>query len=156
MKWFTCVLISIGLMFSGFALADFVPADATKSQTGVGISGGSNDGISVIHKYSEGSALQGSLSIGKGFSDTSLDYLSLHPDLFGDSVVVPYIGVGGAFAHTELQGMDSETTSVRMPLGLMINVPKTPMQFAVEVAPTMDIEPSESYLDSSIAIRVMF
>jgi len=171
MKSLFKVFLAFGILLSsGFALAD-----AVDSQLGVGVSVGSDDGVTMLYKYSEENALQGGLSIGDQQKSASLDYLKLYNKSIGngEGVVVPYVGVGGFYSKESAkevvkmenengsvivkEGRDGEKVGVRIPIGLQINVPKTPMQFAVELAPSLQVEPEvNSYLDSMLGVRVMF
>lgn len=164
------LLASLLLFSSSFALGD-----AVDSTIGIGVGVGSDDGISVLYKYSQENALQGGVSIKDQEKSASLDYLKMYSKEVGngEGVVVPYIGVGGFYSKETAkevvkvendtgsvvvkEGHDAEKVGVRVPFGLQVNVPKTPIQFAVELAPSLQVEPKvESYLDSMIGVRVMF
>jgi hypothetical protein len=149
---FKKILAVFLFMSSSFALAETVPSS---SKVAVGLGVGSNDGISVLYNYAPDEALQGFLSIGKGFSHGSLDYIRQFPEAFGSGVVVPYVGVGGFNRHAELKGEDSTNYGFRVPFGLNVNVPETPVKFEIEVAPTLAVYPeNDSYMDSMMAVRL--
>lgn len=164
-KFVGAIVIMCGALFSGISLADGItlpeisnplPQTATSTDEGklsLGASMGSVDGVSMLYRYEPGAALQGVVSIDDGKNHVSVDRLFLKSDVLRTPYAVPYFGVG--VYHKEEGRMES--VGLRAPIGVMLNMPDSPIQMALEMTPTLELNPEAGTgVEKTLSVRYAF
>lgn len=166
MKFLAVVLLSFGMSAGAFAHDEgFVPEP--KSSMSIGISTGSNDGLSIGYQTDLNRMYQGTLSLGEDASRIGADTLFLMPEVTNSFSLMPYYGIGAVYAErfdgrkikvegAEIKvGKEVSQVAVRFPVGLMMNMPSMPLQVGIEAAPTLGVAPrSKATLDTALNLRL--
>ncbi|MEX2347285.1 MAG: hypothetical protein WD604_16800 [Balneolaceae bacterium] len=131
------------------ALFIFSPeADAQDRGFGIGAVIGAPDGISMKSWVSETGAIAGAASFFITENNSSLyihaDYLhhKNYDQLNWDTGYLNYYYGGGVRLNFREAGLNNFRYALRAPIGININFIEIPVDFFVEIAPTLDIDPA--------------
>lgn len=161
MKLVSALLFAVSLLFSGVSLADDVigkvlpdtGAVSTDEGLAIGATSGAHDGISLMYRTSKDGALQSTISLGDDSNYINVDRLFMKPEMFRNEYAVPYVGVG--YYRDNANGFVSQ--GVRVPIGILLNVPESPLQLSLEMAPAMEVHPDvETSVEKSMGVRYAF
>ncbi len=169
MKIFKELVLALGVMVAGSAMAqEEVSAPEVKGQYAVGISSGTKDGLSVAYSKEDDKFYQGKLSMSEDETALSADMLFLQPEVTKSVAMAPYFGIGLGFSESykaetvkvgdiEMRvGKDVRQANLRVPVGLLLTVPSTPLQIGMEVAPTVPLEPQgKASMDTALNLRML-
>ena len=151
-----CVILTVGLI----GLATSTAADASSfasADNGIGLAVGEPAGITYFRKIDDQSFAQA--FIGSNLV-IGLDYAIAFPGAVKNLPnFTPYVG-GGLFLFSSRywdHARDNSGIGLRMPLGVLIQIPNAPLHFHLEVAPSTTINPfMYSFVDAMIGARFLF
>ncbi len=165
------IVASVSVIFLLMAASHSALAKGASSyasaNNGVGIAVGDPGGITFFHKLDERNFIQAFLSqnllIGADYASAFPNAITAIPEL------TPFVG-GGAFffkfSHSYYgrydrygyyKSGDEFGIGGRIPLGLLLQVPNAPVQFHVEISPSILVIPAlYSFLDAMIGVRFLF
>ncbi|MBF0441740.1 MAG: hypothetical protein HQK54_07555 [Oligoflexales bacterium] len=164
-RFFTVVFFFI--LHLPLAYAEHEPYTST-NDTGIGISIGSREGLSLYYRLDNSNFTQGLLSsAGSGNFYLTADYCSSHLNLIEDAEqIVFYYGAGVAGGSLRKKKLDwyskDDKGSVsllggRIPLGIQFFIPQTPLQINFELGPTLYLAPeTHAVLDLLFTIRYLW
>lgn len=146
------IILATGLNANAVAGPSYVSAD-----NGIGIALGEPGGLTFFHKLNDQYFIQGFLSrdllVGADYAFVFNGAIHAIPELN------PFIGAG-AFVftnHSWDQSRDRSGMGVRIPLGLLLQVPNAPVQFHAEITPSCTVIPFiDSFADAMIGVRFLF
>jgi len=147
----TAILLDIFISQSADA-SSFASAD-----NGIGLAVGEPAGITYFRKIDDQSFAQA--FIGSNLV-IGLDYAVAFPGAVKNLPnFTPYVG-GGLFLFSSRywdHARDNSGIGLRMPLGVLIQIPNAPLHFHLEVAPSTTINPfMYSFVDAMIGARFLF
>ena len=161
------LLISAASLAPAETLTKSAPAN-TGDQLGLGVVVGGDVGLSVYAGLDDGHFAQAAAAWGPARSYVITgDYAFAYPGkIHGAPQLTPYFGLGVA-ALSEGEGYwglrNTDRTrsgldaGLRLPLGLNMVIPRTPVQLGAELAPTLLLAPDVySYLQGDVHARVLF
>lgn len=130
---------------------------ASAERFGVGLAFGDPGGITFIYRNTEKSFFQAYLGSGLLLGS---DYDFVFTDLISSQKnVIPFLGFGGFIFTGDHWSRSRDATGfgLRMPVGLLIEIPEAPFHFHLEVAPAMTISPfMYSFASAMIGVRFLF
>ena len=165
------ILASTLILCSSSALsADFVKSAAPDSgnKVGVGVSYIGSTGVSVYADTNRDNFLQAAVSFAPDSSyNGTLDYAYGYRNAFTSvPSLTPFWGIGAVVLYdrndywARYTGEEKDSTTyagARLPLGLNYVIPKTPVQIAAELAPSLLLTPKTySYVQGGVSARVLF
>lgn len=117
---------------------------------GIGL-GYPGSGISLYGDLDESHFVQGLLGYGRGELSATGDYCFLYKDLARSIPTInPYYGIGASVVTRSGIG-------ARIPLGVNFGFPEAPIQFAVEVVPSLLILPeTRGMIGFTLIVRYLF
>jgi hypothetical protein len=145
-----------------------VTAPSEGRKIGVGVAFQGATGLSVYADADSSHFVQAAAAWGAtGAYSFTGDYAFDYPHAFNSApILTPYWGIGVAavkpgeeywiprYTYDDHTGTDA---GLRIPLGLNLVIPKTPVQLGVELAPTVIVTPvTYSYLQGGVDARVLF
>jgi hypothetical protein len=151
-------LFPLGLWFLGEAVAS---SSYTPGTTGFGVTVGTFGGLTGYHQFSDQNFIQ--ISVGHNLvlaGDYGIRLANItpkHPEL------MPFVGAG-AFVFSNRywstysdRGKHLSGLGVRIPLGIMYQIPEAPVHLHAEIAPSATISPFiASFLAFELGIRFIF
>ncbi len=145
------------------------PQHDSGDQAGIGIGFAGVPGLSVYDELGRDHFLQGAFGFGSHGSfevtgDYAFDYRNA---IKGAPILTPFWGLGAVALHEEDDRIvdddgiasDNRRTYVgaRIPLGMNLVIPKSPVQIAAEIAPSLLLTPATySYIEGGLSVRVLF
>jgi hypothetical protein len=137
-------------------------------KVGVGIGLGGSSGVSLYAREDASRFVQGLVALDTYSGSFALtgDYAFSFPNALHEvPLITPYYGFGAVAAYIEgwylgrrkLYADGSAAIGGRIPLGIQLEIPKTPLQISLEVAPSILIVPfTTAFFDGLLAVRVVF
>ena len=145
------IIASALFMFSNAAIAD------QSKQYGAGLAFGEPGGITFFYRTDEKSFVQA--FIGSGLvlgGDYNFAFLNAIPS---QKNIVPYLGFGGFIFSGDhwSRSRDSTGFGLRMPLGVLVQIPEAPFHIHLEVTPATTISPfMYSFAAAMAGVRFLF
>ena len=165
------IISAVLIVFGGSAYGvDLVKSAAVDSgnKVGVGVSFSGVTGLSIYADTSRNHFVQAAIGFAPyGSYEATSDYAFAYRNAISTlPSVTPYWGLGAVLLHDQsdywsryARNEIQSTTYVgaRIPLGLNFVIPKTPVQLAAELAPSLLLTPATySYLQGGVSARVLF
>jgi hypothetical protein len=135
---------------------------------GIGVGIGDISGLSLYGRVDERRFYQALFASGdesKSFA-VSVDYAISHLGALTDlPIVAPYYGFGGMVVkyprwlryRSSIERENALAIGGRIPLGLQMQIPKTPVQLSMEITPGILLTPAtDVFVDALFAVRVVF
>jgi hypothetical protein len=159
------------ILTSGFAYgsnSENSNASERGRRIGIGVSFSRLTGVSLYADTSYKDFVQAVIAFTNDNSyAATADYAFGHHYAFSSiPSVTPYWGLGAVLLHDQSDywsnyARDASPTSTylgaRIPVGLNLLIPNTPVQFAAEIAPSLLFKPAiYSFLQGSFSVRILF
>ena len=147
---------------------DITSAPETGRKVGVGVGYSGAAGPSLYAETSRTNFVQAGLSYATSAAyAVTADYaFGYHNAISSNPSMTPFWGIGAVYLHdqdnywTHYTPKQNDYTSyigARIPLGINVILPRTPVQLAAELAPSLVLTPaSYGYLQGGVSARVLF
>ena len=138
------------------------------NRTGLGIAFSGVTGLSLYAELNQRNFLQAAVGYSsEGSYAITGDFVFGHQNAVSAAPsVTPYWGLGIVWLHDQSDywsrfarknNQSNDYSGARFPLGLNFIVPQTPVQIAVEIAPSLLIMPATyGFLQGSLSVRLLF
>jgi hypothetical protein len=148
---------SLAFFIFGLLLISPKASAFSYANRGVGLAIGEPAGITVFYRTSDKAFVQAfigpNMVLGGDYNFAFAGAIKDAPS------VTPYLGFGGFIFNRDYRNRETDTSGfgIRMPSGLLFQIPEAPFQFHVEVSAASTINPFfYSFASAMVGLRFLF